>query len=814
MKTKIILLAIVIFINNIIVNIMASGAAFTEIAPGSISGRILDQTSNSPMEYVTVVLFSISDSSMVSGTITDADGKFIIHGVEFGNYYVEVNFLGFEKKTIPGIIISRETSKINLPEISLSPSSTELNEVNVTSEKAKIEYQIDKRIVNVDKNISAQGGTAINALENTPSVQVDAEGNLTLRGSSDFVVLVDGKPSIVSGSNALKQLAASNIKQIEVITNPSAKYDVDGKAGIINVILKKDKLQGLSGNINLSVSTAERTSANALVNFRKNKVNYFVGVDYADNVYKSDIAINNITINPDGNEYISEKINQFNKNDNLSLKAGFDFDINDKNSFSISGSAGKQGYDNGNDAQYKRWNDQLLDIYNTSINTVDIAGDVLSLTADYRYNIGENHSLSLSAYYSSWDGRDDNLLTENLADEFYNAQNISMQLNHIKDNWNYQFRGNIDYVQPIKTGKLEIGAQYRYEYRYEDFLFRDYNVTSGNWTKNEDYSYLLDYLNAIYSGYAMYSNKIAGINYQLGVRSEYFARNIDIDTEDAPLEFNKFMLYPSVHFSKEVMEKHQFQLSYGRRINRPQPWLLNNTPSYIDPYNIFQGNPNLKFEYVDAFEFNYRVTFKKVTLSTQTYYRYTSNAFTQLRLLGDDGIMVHKLTNAESQTSYGIEQGVDYTVFKWWQLSANVNVYNYTLKTMVLNDEIKQQVYTWDARLNANFNFNKGTRIQATGYYRAPSVDAMGENSGFFVCNLGLNQSFLKGKLRAGLTAENILNTIKFDYSVASELFNNKYSIHAEGPVLVANITYNFNNFQHKNRGRNDDIDFKGGGGF
>ncbi|MDF1550653.1 MAG: carboxypeptidase regulatory-like domain-containing protein, partial [Bacteroidales bacterium] len=343
MKTKIILLTIVIFINNIIVNIMASGAAFTEIAPGSISGRILDQTSNSPMEYVTVVLFSISDSSMVSGTITDADGKFIIHGVEFGNYYVEVNFLGFEKKTIHGIIISRETSKINLPEISLSPSSTELNEVNVTSEKAKIEYQIDKRIVNVDKNISAQGGSAINALENTPSVQVDAEGNLTLRGSSDFVVLVDGKPSVVSGSNALKQLAASNIKQIEVITNPSAKYDVDGKAGIINVILKKDKLQGLSGNINLSVSTAERTSANALVNFRKNKFNYFVGVDYADNVYKSDIAINNITINPDGNEYISEKINQFNKNDNLSLKAGFDFDINEKNSFSISGSAGKQG---------------------------------------------------------------------------------------------------------------------------------------------------------------------------------------------------------------------------------------------------------------------------------------------------------------------------------------------------------------------------------------------------------------------------------------------------------------------------------------
>lgn len=814
MKTKLFLLVFLLFVNNILLNDKILGAMPEEIAPGNISGKILDQSSSTPMEYVTVVLFSVSDSSMVSGTITDADGKFTISGISFGDYYLEINFLGFEKKTIPQIVINRDNSKITLPDISLAPVSTALNEVNVTGEKAKIEYLIDKRIVNVDKNISAQGGNAIDALENTPSVQVDAEGNLTLRGSSDYVVLVDGKPSIIGGSNALKQIPADNIAQIEVITNPSAKYDVDGQAGIINVILKKDKMQGLSGNVNVSASTSDRTNASALINYRKKKFNYFVGVDFADNVYKSDISTLNLTIYPDRNQYITENINQYYNNDNLAFKGGFDFDLNEKQSFSFSGSVGRQGYDQGNNARYHRWDNLALDAYNTSRNVVDITGDVLSFTADYHYNIGDNHSLSVSAYYSSWDGLDDNLLAENLADASYNTGDISMQLNHIKDNWNYQFRANIDYVQPLKTGKFEAGAQYRYEYRYEGFTFKNYDVPTSTWIKSDMYSYELNYMNAIYSGYAMFSGKLIGVDYQVGVRSEYFARNIDIDTEGEPLEFNKFMLYPSVHFSKSINEKHQFQLSYGRRINRPQPWLLNNTPSYIDPYNVFMGDPNLKFEYADAFEFNYRVVFKKVTLSTQTYYRYTTNSFTELRLLGNDGVMTHKLTNADSQIAFGVEQGIDVNIFKWWQLNTNANVYNYTLKTNVTGSELKQQVTTWDARVNSNFNLKKGTRIQATGYYRAPSVDAMGENSGFFVCNFAVNQSFMKGKLRAGLSAENILNTIKFDYSVANEQFNNKYTIHADGPIFVASLNYTFNNFQQKRRGRNDDIDFGGGGGF
>ncbi|MFN8256514.1 MAG: TonB-dependent receptor [Bacteroidales bacterium] len=811
MNSKV-LLAVIMLMNVVFAGLAEKRNEFA--GQGTLMGKVTDASSGEPMEYVTLALRSLSDSSVVSGSVTDSEGKFEIKGIENGKYFLEINFLGFEKKIISSIVISKQSGKIDLGNIELRPVDTKLNEVVVTGEKAKIEYQLDKRIVNVDKNLEAQGGNAVDALENTPSVQVDAQRNLTLRGSSDFVVLINGKPTVLKGSDALKQLPANAIKQIEVITNPSAKYDADGNAGIINIILKKDKSQGLNGSINATASFNDRQSANVLFNYRKNKLNFFGGIDYADNLYTNTIEINNITIRPEGNLSIYEDIYQFNYNQNKSLKLGFDYDLNDKNSFSISASAGRKGFDHGSDANMHFWDNSGTDDFSVSNNYMGVTGDVLDITADYSYKIAENHDLRISAVYGSWSGLDDLTLVVNETDNQYNPVSLSSQLNYTKDNFNYQFRANVDYTKPFKSGKLEAGLQYRYEYRMEDFVYNNYDISTGGWVENDEYSYYLNYYNDIYSGYATISGNLKGFNYQLGLRTEFFNRNIYVDTETDPYLYDKFMLYPTLHFSKQVKEKHQFQLSYGRRINRPQPWLLNTTPFYVDPNNIFMGNPNLKFEYVDAFEFNYRVGLKKVSLSTQTYLRNTTNAFTALRLMDENGIMTHLLVNAENQLSVGLEQNVDIELFKWWKLSANVNVYNYKLRTLISNSEKTQQVNTWDGRLVSGFNFKTSTRVQATAYYRAKGVDAMGETSGIYTINLAVNQGFLKGKLNLGITGQNLFNTLKFDYTVKTEQFDNCYSITEEGPIVLFNLSYNFNNFQQKNRGRNDDIDFKGGGGF
>jgi len=266
--------------------------------------------------------------------------------------------------------------------------------------------------------------------------------------------------------------------------------------------------------------------------------------------------------------------------------------------------------------------------------------------------------------------------------------------------------------------------------------------------------------------------------------------------------------------SKSIGERHQVQLSYSRRINRPVPYLLNDIPQYIDPENVFMGNPQLKPEYTDSYEFNYRGSISIFTISSQTYFRNVTNIFQSLRLMDANGVMTHQLANSKNQMAYGEEIGLDFKLAKWWQISTGANLYHYKLNTLVNSTEIKQEAFTWDARVISNFQLKWGTRIQAIGYYRAPNYDAMGKNSGFFVANLALNQPVLKGNGNVSLSAQNIFDSIKFNYSTSGSSFDNKYVIQAEGPVFILNFSYTFNNFHNKNRGRADDINFKGGGAF
>lgn len=274
------------------------------------------------------------------------------------------------------------------------------------------------------------------------------------------------------------------------------------------------------------------------------------------------------------------------------------------------------------------------------------------------------------------------------------------------------------------------------------------------------------------------------------------------------------MFYPSVHLSKSFKEKHQLQAGYSRRINRPQPWLLSNTPTYLDPNNLFIGSPYLEPEFTDAFELNYRVTIKNVNVFTQLYYRNTTNCFTTTRLIGDDGIMTHRLVNSKDQQSTGIELGSDAKLTKWWQLYANVNLYHYTLNTLVSDIEKHQNVNSWDARMSTTFTLPWSTAIQLSGYYRSATVDAQGKADGFATTNIGVNQSFFKGKLTAGLSVQDVFNSIQFDYDVAHTNYQNNYHIDVEGPTLMVNLAYTFNNYTGRRQSRGDDASFKGGGAF
>lgn len=787
-----------------------------DAAGGGVTGRVIDNQANAPMEYVNVALYSAIDSTMLTGTITNADGIFKMEKIPAGNYYLKITFIGFENTSSETFEIIGKGGIKNLGDIKLKETAATLGEVAIVGEKSKVEYQIDKRVINVDKELAGKGGTAVNVLENTPSIQVDPQGNVTLRGRSDYIVLINGKQSVLKGSDALKQISANSIKQVEVITNPSAKYDADGQAGIINVITKKDQLQGLSGSINLSNGFPDRNTDNILVSYRKNKVNVFAGVDFNKDVYRNQMQLNNFSyFNGDTINAVSTA-EQYNNSDNLMGKLGFDYDMNEKNSLSFSGAYGKKGFDQGTDSKLKySINPSGESYYNVSANHMDVSGDVLEFTADYNHKFADNHTLALSGYYFSWDGWDDNRLSVDLTDENYNKVSSFSGNHYTKDNYNYQTRWNLDYKKAFTKGTLEAGMQYRYEYRFEDLNFENLDAQTGNWTADTVFSTRLDYYNNIYSGYATWSGKLIGVEYMAGVRGEYFQRSIKFSRYAGSFDYNKFMVYPSLHLSKTINNAHQFQLSYSRRINRPQPYVLNFTPVYIDPDNQFIGSPYLKPEFTDAFELNYRWMYKIMTLSAQTYYRITTNSLSTSRKMNDEGIIIHQLINADNQTSYGIEGGLDFNLAKWWQLSTGVNFYHYNIEANEVAENFSREAYSWDARWINSFNVPKtGTRFQTVLYVRGKGIDAQGESGSFYVVNLSAGQSLMKGKLNLGLSVQDLCHSIKFHYTVDSEGFNNDYYINVKGPVVMGTLSYTFNNFRDKQRGRADDINFKGGGAF
>lgn len=796
-------------------NTSTAGNINNSPASGSVSGVITDQMSGKAMQYVNVALFKLPDSSLITGTISDSTGRFEINKITWGKYYLEISFMGYKKAKTGSFTLDANNRTNSLGDIQLSPSSEMLKAVEVTGEKSRIEYKIDKRVINVDKDISAKGGTAVNVLENTPSVQVDAQGNVTLRGSSDYLVLIDGKPSPVKGSDALKQIPANSIQQVEVITNPSAKYDVEGQAGIINLIMKKEKMLGMNGNINASAGTGKKYTSNAQINYRKKKFNFFGGYEFARNKYTGDINLTSVYFLENNGEKISNRINQEYHNDNLTFNAGMDYTLDKNNTFSFSGSYGEQGYDQGSNSKYNILKDTATTYqYFTSKIFNHIFGRVTTLTADYQHTYGENHTLSVSNYFFQWDGRDDNTMSVSNTDAGFQFVDFASKLRFVKNNYNYQYRANIDYKQPLWKGSLEAGGQYRYEYRYDDLDFKNFDVAQQVWYYNTVFSNVSNYYNSIYSGYVTYQNMFKGIGYQLGARSEYFQRTIKISNELKDYNYDKFMVYPSIHLSKDFKGKHQIQASYSRRINRPVPYLLNNNPSYIDPNNIFKGTPTMKPEYTDAYELNYRYAAKIFSFSAQTYFRNTTNSFTAIRTLMPDGITYHTLTNADNQKAAGVELGIDLNLAKWWMINTGANLYHYTIKAKVYATEESRSTDTWDARFVSNWSLKWGTRLQAIAYYRAPSLDVQGKVTDIYVVNLALSQPLIKGKANISLVAQDIFKSQKFTYSFGDTQVDNNYVIQNEGQILMINFSYSFNNFQHKQRGRGDDASFGGGRAF
>ncbi|MBU0764512.1 MAG: TonB-dependent receptor [Bacteroidetes bacterium] len=787
---------------------------------GTMSGTVKDPLLNSPVQYANIVLFRMKDTSMVTGTIADENGNFSLNNLPYGRYIVEVNFIGYEKKIIPGVMINPKNKDVSLGELELKQSVAHIQEVEILADRKYIEYKIDKKVVNVSQDIVSSGGNAVDVLENTPSVETDIDGNVSLRGSGNFRVLIDGKPTILEGSEALQQIPASTIEQIEIITNPSAKYDPEGVAGIINVVLKKQKEKGFSGIVNLNTGTGPNYGGDILLNYRTGKVNYFIGGSYRMDMRRGTGRTERITYMDTLTHYLINDGDHSRGHNGYSAKAGVEYNITDNDFISVSGEAGRRGFKRLSDAyyhQYAYYQDTapfIYDLYYYRKSVMDAGHFSYTGNLFYRHDFRQKgHLVSVTAQYSL----DDESNTDNLdeyitgSDRAILCENPSRQQS-LEDGMGKDILLKADYEKPLgENGKVEAGYQSRINYGAEDFTLENRDPDSYVWVEDTSQYNSIEFKRNIHAVYGTFANQWKGFEFLLGLRFEYTDRIITQNRTGESYPIYRFDYFPTLHISRAITKTQQIQASYSRRINRPREWYLDPFPNYSDPLNIRMGNPGLEPEYIDSYELSYQKRFNKSFVALETYHRRTNNLINRVQTLRDDNVMIYTFDNIDHDYATGVELSGNADIFKWWQINASFDYFIYHIDGELYESEINQSVNSWGTRLNSTFKLKWGTRIQFMASYEAPSITAQGKRESFLMTNAAIRQDFLKRQLSLTFRVRDIFRTMGFNITSEGEGFHTYMERKPVSPTFSLGITYRINNYKQRQRERErDEMEYGG----
>jgi len=801
MKNNFTTLLILIFL----ITLKASGN-FT-IGNGSIKGKVKDKNTGENIEYATIGLYNSKDSSLIKGVATDKDGYFEIKNIPNGNYFIEITFVGYTKTRIKQITINNTVSNINLGEINIEPLLNELNEVVVVGERPAVDYKIDKKVINVSQQVTAQGGTAVDVLENVPSVQVDIDGNVSLRGSSNFTVLIDGKPSLVQGNEILQQIPASAIETIEIITNPSAKYNPEGPAGIINIIMKKQKQTGINGNINARANSNGRYGGDFLFNLRKSNINLILGG-----------ALNRFGF--DGNEYLNKETYI---NDTINyqiaigdgemfrngqeIRGGIEFYLNNNNLITLSGKYGERLFGREGMGRYHEYN--LPETYNAFYlrnSLFNIHRNTIELNVDYQKKFNDKgHQIIAFLQYSNDAGKELNKFSEfETNSQWIKISNSEYAEQSIEKGNENSYNIKIDYTYPFsEIGKIEAGYEGEIESSEEKYNYQKYFNENIQWTDiPERYNNTLFNHNT-HAIYLTYSNTFKIFDYQIGLRAEYEDRKLNQIILGESYHYNALNIFPSLHLSRKLPYDIQISGSYSRRINRPRNWFLDPFENYIDKQNVRKGNPALKPEFTNSFEINIQKSINKAGfISMELFHRQTENIINNIYQLRSDNVMVQTFENLNKSYATGLETMINIPLAKWILLNTSISFYDYKLELIERNEN--KESFTWNSRYNIMIKIKKDMMLQLMGFYRGASITAQGREEGVLFTNIGLRKDFFNRQLTVTLRVRDFLSSTK--WITRSEDINFKtYSERTrQSNVVGLSISWKINNYNQKNKKQNE----------
>ena len=791
----------------IILILLISTVAYAESPEhkGVIKGVVLDSITGRPVEFATIAVYKSDDQSLVDGAITGETGMFKIHKLAPGVYDLKITFIGYNTKEIKNIRIDGKKNVVDLAQIQLGIAAENLQEVEIIDGTPSVEYQIDKKVIHVDKQITATAGTAVDVLESVPSVNVDAEGNITLRGSSGFMLYIDGKPSILDPGDALQQIPASAIADIEIITNPSAKYDPDGTAGIINIKMKKIKLEGFNGIVNASVGTYGRYGGDFLFNYRKNAFNVYLGADYNKRVNPGYSNYDRETVHNDTTFHTEAKGDFESVRISWGVRGGIEISPTKKDFISLSGRVGHHERTGTSGRDLDEWIEPG-DIHNPYIsneNSVRTA-DYYSATVDYSHSFQKDgHKLSAQFIYDH--RQSDEINTNELLET---DQSVRSRQTSLEEGPADRFRIKMDYTLPIgESDKFEAGYQSRIVGAQDINKLYVYDHAVGDTVYVPEYSYVTDYQHDIHALYTLYAGKVKSFGYQLGLRGEYTYRNISQAKVDTAFVLDRIDFFPTVHLSYEFPKEHSLMASYTRRIQRPRGWYLEPFITVQDAYNLSRGNPDLLPEYIDSYEMGYQKRFKKDFISLDAYYHVTHNKIERVDSVYQDNILLHTYENVGQDYSLGAEMMVSVDLFKWWHADITGSVYNYRVKGTLYEDDFDNSSVNWRGRINTTFYIAEFTKFQLTGSYSSPSVTAQGKRYGYYMINAALKQDFFQRKLSLTLQGRDLFGTAKYESLKEGPDFSNYFYASLKSPMVTLTVSFKINNYKVKKLSTSESYD-------
>ncbi|MCT4614698.1 MAG: TonB-dependent receptor [Marinifilaceae bacterium] len=777
-----------------------------------ITGVVIEKESNKTIEYATIALYNQTNNKLVTGSISNIKGIFKIENINSGIYYIQLSFIGFRDKKISNIKITDNLKTIDLGIISLEHSKNQLAEINIITDKKPIKYAIDKKLISVSNHITASGGNAIDILENATSVDVDLEGNISIRGNSNFTVLVDGKPTILDAFEILEQTPANQIENIEIITNPSVKYNPDGTGGIINIITKTTIDRGISGIFNFNLGNQDNRGSDILFNYRKSELNLFAGLtaskkgtisdDYTKDERFTDIGTNTIISEGRSRKQLIS----------YDFKTGIEYKLNKKDIIGLNLNLGIRDKSISTNLIYnKNIINETQTINSLSIDNWKKDSKYINASLSYLKKFNKN-KWSTHISYGNNDSSEksenkesinNNIIDAKIAKEFGPGRKLEIQSD---------LELNI-----FDTKKLELG--YQASLRKNTDETRNLEYIDNVYIENLRFRHKIDYSKDIHAIYGIISEKRNKFNYQIGFRTEYTKRKIEFAGENTKFNSTKIDFFPSLHSSYNISDKEEIIASYTKRINRPRGWELEPFLTWEDSYNVKKGNPDLKPEYIDAYELNFVKRIGKQNISIETYYIKTNDKIEKIKSPYDTNIMMNTTSNIGKEHSYGIELGLNINIGRKIKNNLITNLYKYKVNGNYntidsdgndINHKITNESNNWGIKNNLSFIINKNNRIQFNSIFKSKTKWAQGERKAYFINSAAYRRLFFNGKLTANLQIKDIFGTGKQESISEYITYKNYSKIDFKNPKIKLNLSFKLNKLKKiQNDSKNNIDDFE-----